>query len=212
MNNPPKLDEAETPYKWSYVTLVACGSKGFQYPNIRPSPHAKIISFLISHGAPVDMPDIAGLTALSHVAMNNVNGEVIKTLLSSGANPNTQDKYGVTPLLLAIKNNQVEAAEMCLKHGGDLNTEDRNGITPLALTKYSSPQLHYIVQKAINEKEGTNAPLEEKDKCAVCGKDGSKNQCSRCRTVRYCSRQCQGEESTSYLPFFHLSQEVRTFF
>jgi hypothetical protein len=42
------------------------------------APHTGLIEFLLAQGAPADLPDIGGLTALHHVAMNNVVGSVIK--------------------------------------------------------------------------------------------------------------------------------------
>lgn len=168
------------------------------------APHAAVIEYLVSQGAPVDLPDIGGLTALHHVAMNNVVGGVIKALLLGGADSNTRDRYGQTPIHGAIMNNQIEAINFCLAFGGDLDIADGDGIAPRSMLRYASPGLHAIVQKHLRKREGKEAPMENKGTCAACGKEGSKSQCSRCRVVRYCSSQCQSKPQTPYSPSFRL--------
>lgn len=36
--------------------------------------------------------------------------------------------------------------------------------------------------------------------CAKCGKEGSSLRCSRCRKVRYCSKECQGQDWKNHKP------------
>lgn len=139
----------------------------------------------------MNLPDIAGLTALHHVAMNNRVGEVLKLLLESGADPNQQDRYGATPLYSAVLERQPEAAEMCLEFGADPNIQDGDGFSSFDTARYSTPAISALLHKYQRQKDGVQVPMEDKGKCAACGKSGSKLQCSRCRVVRYCDAECQ---------------------
>jgi ankyrin repeat protein len=192
----PNLKGTETPYKWGYVMLASAGSR--QWMNLSQpapafSPFIPTLLFLIGSGAPVDLADIAGLTALHHVAMNNRIGEVLQILLAAGGDPNKQDRYGCTPLHSAIIENQAEAVDMCLKHDADLEICDNDGYSPFYTVRHADPALHAIVHKHKRLMEGVAAPMEDKGKCVACGKTGSKSQCARCRVARYCSPHCQGE-------------------
>ncbi|KIM23535.1 hypothetical protein M408DRAFT_252994 [Serendipita vermifera MAFF 305830] len=186
----PNLRATETSYKWGYISLASNGSRCIRTLS-QFSPFIPTLLFLIGSGAPVDLPDIAGLTALHHVAMNNRVGEVLQILLAAGANPNIRDIYGTSPLHGAVQYDQIEAVEMCMKHGGDIHLLDNDGYSPFAIVRYASPTMHATIHKYLRLYAGVVVPMEERGKCAACGKMGCKSQCSRCRVVRYCSPECQ---------------------
>ena len=192
MATEPDLKKTETPYNWGYVTLAAGGSRYYKNGTSKdPSHHAPVLKFLISRGAPVDLPDIAGLTALHHVSMTNRDGDVLRCLLEHGANPNKHDVYGTTPLHYAVKNGQAEAVEMCLKYNGDLDKQDNDGVAVRLMLPFVEPRITAVVEKHRRSQLGSPAPLENKNQCANCGKGGTLSQCAKCRTVRYCSTDCQ---------------------
>ena len=61
-------------------------------------------------------------------------GEVITVLLGRGADVNTQDNGGVSPLLYAVGAQNVGMAKMLAANGADLEAESRlNQMTPLLL-------------------------------------------------------------------------------
>lgn len=159
----------------------------------RPVHHVDLISWLLSKGAPVNLPDIAGLTALHHVVMNNRVEGILIALLKGGANPNAQDKYGDLPLHHAMMCGQAEAVEALLEYGADLTIREPNDCAPIDILLGCVPEVHAVVQKWQLKQAGITAPLEAGRRvCVVCGKEG-KSQCAKCRVVRYCSRECQGE-------------------
>ncbi|GGP19728.1 hypothetical protein GCM10007981_04580 [Thermocladium modestius] len=55
----------------------------------------------------------------------------VKTLLEAGADPNTKDEYGSTPLHWAALKGHLDVVELLLKHGADPNVKDEDGSTPL---------------------------------------------------------------------------------
>lgn len=56
-----------------------------------------------------------------HIAVNHSHIEVVKYLLSEGANVHAKDKNGETPLHLAIKNNHYEIVNILIKTGAFLD-------------------------------------------------------------------------------------------
>ncbi len=66
------------------------------------SRSTEIAKMLIDSGAKVDIPEVHGNTPLSIAVFNSKGeGDLIKLLLSSGADPNKKNNYGVSPLNLA---------------------------------------------------------------------------------------------------------------
>jgi ankyrin repeat protein len=51
----------------------------------------------------------------------------VRALLEGGANPNIADDFGLTPLLVAARDGQVETARLLLQHGADTRHVDRVG-------------------------------------------------------------------------------------
>eukprot|EP01060_Flectonema_neradi_P040164 TRINITY_DN9061_c1_g1_i1.p1 TRINITY_DN9061_c1_g1~~TRINITY_DN9061_c1_g1_i1.p1 ORF type:complete len:456 (+),score=81.23 TRINITY_DN9061_c1_g1_i1:41-1408(+) len=70
---------------------------------------------LTSPSLDLDIRNNAGKTAL-HIAAERGHISVLQLLLSKGANPGVKTLRGVDPLLLAVRNNQVAAAEVMHRH------------------------------------------------------------------------------------------------
>lgn len=74
-----------------------------------------------------------------HVAAKLGRLEVVRLLLHwAGANPNTTNKPGRTPLMAAVAciDNRVEVVRSLLEAGADAMLEDKNGYTPLHFVGY----------------------------------------------------------------------------
>ena len=65
------------------------------------------------------------------LAAYNKHSEIIKALIKSGANINTQDERGRTALHLAVDKDCIEAVEALTDAGADVNIQDDRGNTPL---------------------------------------------------------------------------------
>jgi ankyrin repeat protein len=66
-----------------------------------------------------------------HKAAYEGDAERVKELLKKGANPNTKDVFGRTPLHEAASEGSVDVVKLLLEHGADPNIQDEVGWTPL---------------------------------------------------------------------------------
>lgn len=73
----------------------------------------------------------AGLSTFTMVPENTT---VIGALLDSGANLNVRDRYGDTPLILAIWSGEREVARLLLTRGADIYAVDKKGQTAWRLS------------------------------------------------------------------------------
>lgn len=80
------------------------------------------------------VPDSVTEVSLLREAVVNHDAEAVRLLLLFGADPNTIDRNGSTPLYSATEVGFLDAARMLLKYGADPNTSaGPNADTPLAL-------------------------------------------------------------------------------
>jgi hypothetical protein len=59
------------------------------------------------------------------------NFGAVKLFLALGANVNTENKYGSTPLILATYGRHLDIVEYLIDHGADVNVKNEDGNTPL---------------------------------------------------------------------------------
>lgn len=104
------------------------------------------VKLFLEKGADVKAQNVAGLNALMFAASHG-NVEIVKTLLTLGADVNTCSgptvappvRHGaiaignLTPLLLAVTSNSAETVRLLLEAGADVNAQDVRGMTPLML-------------------------------------------------------------------------------
>jgi ankyrin repeat protein len=102
---------------------------------LKPSPDValQISELLISHGADVNAKSAEGNTALTGACARKGYDDVVKLLLSKGANPNTLMKNGWSPLDCVCSGGELETARSLIEHGADVNLAMEPGDTPLIL-------------------------------------------------------------------------------
>ena len=83
----------------------------------------EVIKQLLADGMDIEMPDKEGLTAM-YRASNNDQRETVLFLLENGADPNTRDKWGNTPLDVTLSGD-IEA--LLRQHGGKTAEELKAG-------------------------------------------------------------------------------------
>ena len=97
-------------------------------------------------------------TTLLHIAAYNPEVEVLKYLISQGADVNAKDNDGETPLHHTVFNSNIEVLKYLVSQGVDVNAKNNNGRTPLHLAANFSrdPEvLKYLVSQGadINAKD-----------------------------------------------------------
>ncbi|KAI0823957.1 ankyrin [Trametes gibbosa] len=188
--NAPDILGHETPFRYGYALLTVHGSY-----RVRGGPpatdHVATLKYLLECGAPPDIPDIVGYTALHHACIVNPRVDLMRILLAAGADPNHKDRFGSVPLMGAFQNDSVKAVDALMEYGARLDIEDANGDTPDEFYIKAGPYVTAAVQRWKRKRAGENQPLDEKA-CAACGKqDVALKFCAKCGAVWYCSKECQ---------------------
>ena len=91
---------------------------------------------LLDAKAKINTQDDTGDTALTHYYSHDPHSidkpDYVELLLAKGADPNTKDWRGQTPLFTALNKLRSPAlVKMLLEHGADPNIQDKDGRTPL---------------------------------------------------------------------------------
>jgi ankyrin repeat protein len=87
----------------------------------------EMVSALLTKKANPNQIGKSGFPALVEAIMEG-KYDIVAVLLNGGANPNWKDpKTGETPLILAVKNNQVKNVIALLSAGAEKNVRDRSG-------------------------------------------------------------------------------------
>ena len=91
----------------------------------------KLITFCLEAGANIDASDNNGQTILHWAAKTNLT--ILKKFTASGANINSVDASGKTPLVIAVRNKFKDAVEfLCTQPGLDVNISDPKGFSALS--------------------------------------------------------------------------------
>jgi ankyrin repeat protein len=107
-------------------------------------PIKKMIKFLLKNGAPIDLTDESGITALHEAVSVRENmleklgkleelKNLINLLLQNGADINAQDDKGNTPLHRAITFASPNIIALLLKNGAKTDIQNNQGLTARAL-------------------------------------------------------------------------------
>jgi outer membrane biosynthesis protein TonB len=83
----------------------------------------EVIKQLLADGMNIEMPDKEGLTAMYRAANNDQKATVL-FLLENGADPNTRDKWGNTPLDVTLSG---DVEKLLRQHGGKTAEELKAG-------------------------------------------------------------------------------------
>ena len=99
----------------------------------------ELLTFSDPEKTALDIKSNAGRTAL-HIAAEKGNNDIVKLLLSAGANIDAQCKADFTPLHTAVKHGHTETVKLLLDNGADKSMENRYGKT----AKYIAAELKSV--------------------------------------------------------------------
>ena len=93
---------------------------------------------LIADGADVNMVDLAGGHTPLHFAAREQHTAIAQALLSAGAEVDARDRFGKTPLSMAlftVRDRDGEVIRVLLASGADPDLENNSGISPRGLAE-----------------------------------------------------------------------------
>jgi ankyrin repeat protein len=103
---------------------------------------------LLRHGASVHTRDADGWTPLMLAVGLVPDVELVKELLSRGADPNAAANDGWSVLMSAAKTGDPEVIRLLLQHHADPNARAKNGSSPLSVAVASGRQSTVALLKA----------------------------------------------------------------
>ncbi len=115
----------------------------------------KTVKKFIEEGVPVDKPDarlnstIKDETPLM-IACEKGNVEIVRYLISKGANVNAKDSLGGTPIILATVKGHVEIVKILISKGADVNAVDIDGNSALwCAAEFDYPEIYKLLKEAV---------------------------------------------------------------
>ena len=110
-----------------------------------------VVTFLIEHGANVDLRDEDGFTALHYACLDIAYigvGEMLGCLIENGADVNARTNEDCTPLMIACDNDHVYAVKFLMEHGANVDHQDRDGRTAVhhAVNREAYQCLSYLTE------------------------------------------------------------------
>ncbi|XP_055495797.1 ankyrin repeat and SOCS box protein 3 isoform X1 [Leucoraja erinacea] len=93
--------------------------------------HIAIVRTLLKNEARINGAHSACLWSLVHQAAYQGHLDVLKFLLEKGADKESKDDYGITPLFLAAQYGKVESLRTLIQHGSNVNCQAYDKATPL---------------------------------------------------------------------------------
>jgi ankyrin repeat protein len=95
--------------------------------------HGDVAQVLVEGGADATTRHLHRRTALHRAVASGTLAQVRRELARSTADINQQDRWGETPLHLAVCRSRPDAAHLLLEAGADVNVRNHLGETPLVL-------------------------------------------------------------------------------
>lgn len=115
-----------------------------------------IIKLYAQSGIEVELDDAQQAQVnkeLLQAARHNEYNKIVRLISIEGADVNTVDKYGRTPLMWAALNSNIYAIETLLRFHPNLNLQDNDGNTAIHLALLPSPEQIVSSEERINSND-----------------------------------------------------------
>ncbi|KAF7252728.1 Ankyrin repeat and SOCS box protein 3, partial [Varanus komodoensis] len=93
--------------------------------------HADVIKLLLQHGANINGSHCWSEWNSLHQAVFQNYPEILKLLLDQGAEKDSVDDFGITPLFVAAQYGKLECLNILLSYGAEVNCQAKDWATPL---------------------------------------------------------------------------------
>jgi ankyrin repeat protein len=120
--------------------------------------HTEMVNLLLQNGANTEYTTHSNKTGL-FFASSNGDKEIVKAYLGAGANPSTQNKYGMTPLAITSLKGHVDVVKLLLSYRSeDLNKPAKDGFTPLMFATWLGHVeiMEFLIEKGANIEQSNN--------------------------------------------------------
>ena len=128
---------------YKYTPLIIASRKGL----------VNVVTFLIEHGAKLDLQDKEGRTALHHAVEFDRGGDscdVLSCLIRNGADVNARTNDNSTPLMIASKKGHLNEVNFLVEHGANMGLQDKNGERALHYAVGSCDILGCLIRNGAN--------------------------------------------------------------
>ncbi|KAJ8309138.1 hypothetical protein KUTeg_014012, partial [Tegillarca granosa] len=157
----PKLIQTRSTFPKEFIGFFL-GSTPLMFAS--QAGHEKIVKYLLSHGASVNLSDTLGITSFTWACLSN-HVSVCKILLAAGADINTKESsFGMTPFLLAARSNHMNVVKWLSRHGANIHAksiQDQTALHFAAINK-NKKLIKFLTAKGldINEQDSNgDTPL-----------------------------------------------------
>jgi cytohesin len=96
-----------------------------------------MVKMLLDHGADINaktkpQDGFPGRDIVLWTAVAQGHTEIVRLLVDNGARVDVTGSSGMTPLMLAARDNNVEIVRLLIQRGANVNARDERGFTPLS--------------------------------------------------------------------------------